>query len=828
MTGQCSFTTHSIQDTQLPPPQTLWTYTTGDIVDSSPAVAYGNVYVGSNDAKVYCLDAATGALVWNYTTGVAIWGSPAIADSKVYIGSFDKKFYCLNALTGALVWNFTTGGNVYSAPAVVDGNVYVGSDDSKVYCFNAANGALVWNYTTRGGVGSSPAVVDGNVYVGSKDFSFYCLNAANGALVWNYTTGGGASSSPAVGDDRVYVASRDKTVYCLDAATGASIWNYTTGAMIWTSSPALAGGKVYVGSGDRKVYCLNAANGALVWNYTTGGPVYGSSPAVADGKVYVGSYDNGKVYCLDAATGALIWNYRTDTPPGSWGVWSSPAVANGVVYVGSEDKSIYAFGATARFDWSLVTEGRALKAYPDLREYVWQKNASRAPNGPYDKIGLHRLVKTGITPKGVVFMLPGLYSSGEKLVSNPATDSFTKTENDSNCIYWANKGFDVYTIDYRNHFIPMNFNKSQLSFTADWGIDQFMSDIKEAVDKTKEISGAQKVFMSGISWGGILAQFYAAKYWQQDLRGLVLLDPGPVKSTVAKNQNLTNSYNLTTTVNTMKTAGGWLWENPQQSNTPSSLNPGYIFLIQFAAQNPGAPAQYLNGTLVTTINPRTNKTWTNITEWIEYQYNPSSSNTYGGYSNITVNMNLAAQGERYYPVRVFLDYAAMLDWTVCPYLPYDYFAHVNEINVPVLAFRSGLNLAAFGNITNGMATKDFTWTVLPNYGHNDVFQGTYSARDVSQPALDWMRGQLVGLKATAFCSVTVLPGWTWWFFAHSNGGTGSHTYQWYEGTTMLQGQTAMVLPVTKTLPGTCTYYCKVTDSEGATAYSNTVTLTVLG
>src|SRR4030067_2536246 len=93
-------------------------------------------------------------------------------------------------------------------------------------------------------------------------------------------------------------------------------------------------------------------------------------------------------------------------------------------------------------NWTLIHDGREVKAYSDLKEYVWQKNATMAPNGSYDKIGLHRLVKTGITPKGVVFMLPGLYGSGERLVSNPATDSFTKTENMSQCTYWANRGFD--------------------------------------------------------------------------------------------------------------------------------------------------------------------------------------------------------------------------------------------------------------------------------------------------------------------------------------------------------------------------------------------------
>ena len=47
----------------------VWNYTTGGLVESSPAVAGGYVYVGSTDNNVYCLDAVTGAKIWNYTTG---------------------------------------------------------------------------------------------------------------------------------------------------------------------------------------------------------------------------------------------------------------------------------------------------------------------------------------------------------------------------------------------------------------------------------------------------------------------------------------------------------------------------------------------------------------------------------------------------------------------------------------------------------------------------------------------------------------------------------------------------------------------------------------
>jgi outer membrane protein assembly factor BamB len=313
---------------------TLWNYTTGGWVLGC-AVADGFVYAGSHDFKVYCLKAATGALVWNYTTGDIVWSCPAVVGGFVYSGSNDRKVYCLNATTGTLVWNYTTGDAVESEVAVVDGLVYVGSLDKAVYCLNATTGTLVWSYTTGGVIIDCPAVGGGLVYVGSGDWNIYCLNATTGTLVWSYTTGSGVDSCPAVVGGLVYVGGLDWKVYCLNATTGALVWNYTTGNYV-DSSPAVVGGLVYVGSWDWNVYCLNATTGALVWNYTTGGVVWGSSPAVAGGFVYVGSNDT-KVYCLNAVTGALVWNYKTGGLPGN------PAVVD-VVYVGSEDGVVYAFG----------------------------------------------------------------------------------------------------------------------------------------------------------------------------------------------------------------------------------------------------------------------------------------------------------------------------------------------------------------------------------------------------------------------------------------------------------------------------------------------------
>jgi pimeloyl-ACP methyl ester carboxylesterase len=492
-------------------------------------------------------------------------------------------------------------------------------------------------------------------------------------------------------------------------------------------------------------------------------------------------------------------------------------------------KSAFIRRATAADDnWTLVNNGTSLKGYPSLREYSWQKVASMPPNGAFDKIGLHRLIKLNSTAKGVVFICPGTYASGETILSNPPESSLTLSENSSQPIYWANRGFDVYVIDYRTHFVPSSINStSQLAFMADWGWDQWISDIKEGVNKAKEVSGTSKVFIAGQSFGGNAAIFYASKYWPQDLLGIILLDGG----TPSKRAVTTNKYNLTATLNLMKASGNWTLETPNlSSGAISNVSSGIYFRDQYAFNNPSAPAEYPSGTpLQPTINPLTNRTWANITEYMSYQFMAAkTSNIDDGIGNVTADIYWSAMGDRYWPVRLSVENSAIFDWTNCPDVTYDFDDNYKNINVPLLSFTSGLfGYPMRGNLTNGLATTDFTSILLPKYGHLDVFTGIYSARDVSQPVLDWMLGQLSGLKATAFCNVAVLPGWTWYFFVHSCGGIGSCTYQWYEGTTLLQGQTSMVLPVTKTTIGVYTYYCKITDSQGAATNSNTVTLTVI-
>src|SRR5262249_13351555 len=110
----------------------------GNLSYSSPAVAYGMVFVG-NGTTLYAFDASTGTRLWTFPTGDWIQSSPAVANGVVYVGSADDNLYALDTGTGGELWHYTTNGAVWSSPAVVNGAVYVGSvpgySDGYFYAF---------------------------------------------------------------------------------------------------------------------------------------------------------------------------------------------------------------------------------------------------------------------------------------------------------------------------------------------------------------------------------------------------------------------------------------------------------------------------------------------------------------------------------------------------------------------------------------------------------------------------------------------------------------------------------------------------------------------
>ncbi len=121
-----------------------WQTTTpdGSLIHSTPTVAHGCVFFGTELGNAYALNADTGKVVWkralgeggegsNFAEGAGIVGAPAVVGRTVYVGATTPKGSVLSALdrdTGKVVWKRVVdkdeGGGLDSSPVPFKGMIF--------------------------------------------------------------------------------------------------------------------------------------------------------------------------------------------------------------------------------------------------------------------------------------------------------------------------------------------------------------------------------------------------------------------------------------------------------------------------------------------------------------------------------------------------------------------------------------------------------------------------------------------------------------------------------------------------------------------------------
>ena len=189
-----------------------WATTLAGPVKAAPAYYKGILYVGDYGGDMNAVDAGTGKLIWQsgslgngFGSGGEFYSTPAIAFGRVYAGNNDGRIYSYDLKDGALAWTHSTGGYVYSGPTVASTQhapptVYIGSFDGNIYALNAKNGETRWAHSAGGQVIGSLSAVGEIVYV--AEFTTGGTNGYDmktGRQVFHYKTG---TYTPVISDGR--------------------------------------------------------------------------------------------------------------------------------------------------------------------------------------------------------------------------------------------------------------------------------------------------------------------------------------------------------------------------------------------------------------------------------------------------------------------------------------------------------------------------------------------------------------------------------------------------------------------------------------------------
>ena len=242
----------------------LWTYETGDPIDSSAAIVDGVVYVGAGNGDLLALDLASGKLRWKYATGNLIGeSSPAVGPDAVYVGDLGGLVHAVNLRDGKPLWTFKTGAEIKSSPVLVNDVVLIGSYDvaplrpRRAFGQAAVEGGrprdrCMPRRPFRTASRSSPAATA----------VFRAIRVADGTEAYHVESGAYTGASPLLDNGRAYFGTFNYEVLAVDLKQRRIEWRYSDpdSRFPYYSSAALDNGRLIVGGRDKLVHAIDAAH----------------------------------------------------------------------------------------------------------------------------------------------------------------------------------------------------------------------------------------------------------------------------------------------------------------------------------------------------------------------------------------------------------------------------------------------------------------------------------------------------------------------------------------------------------------------------------------
>jgi outer membrane protein assembly factor BamB len=303
---------------RYPKVEAQWTFNTGYLIASTPAVAKHVVVIGDASGTVYGLALKNGKVLWRFKTKGPVYSTPAVADGLAVFGSTDGNIYAITADRGQEVWRVQTERPVVASPVVSNGRVFIGSSEREFRALKLADGKPAWEFGGLGGfVETRPLVYQNKVIFGAWDQNLYAIDVQTGELAWSWKGDhpgvlySPAACWPVAADGKIFLVAPDRQMTAISAATGKQLWR--TGEYKVRESIGLGRNPeyVYVRAMNDFFYAFSARNHQKVWEQNAHfGYDINSAMLVEKGGVVFYGTKNGLLFALDSRTGAIPWEHK--------------------------------------------------------------------------------------------------------------------------------------------------------------------------------------------------------------------------------------------------------------------------------------------------------------------------------------------------------------------------------------------------------------------------------------------------------------------------------------------------------------------------------------
>ncbi|QIG53301.1 PQQ-binding-like beta-propeller repeat protein [Altererythrobacter sp. BO-6] len=269
----------------------------------------GRVYATNGVGEVVALDADNGTEIWKVQPAGPLRGSPTIAFGQIYVMTQDNQIFSLNASNGELEWQeggSATQAGVFgvAAPAAGQGSVIAGYSSGELSAYRYENGRTLWadalartSISTEVGalsdIDADPIIDSGRVYALGQGGRMAAYELLTGQRIWELNLAG--ISTPAIAGEWIFTLTDDARLLAIARSTGRVRWmtqlqqyrdeKDRKGPIFWTG-PVLAGNQLWVASSRGLLYKVSTGEGSAQQYLDLNQPI-SLPPIVADNMMYI-------------------------------------------------------------------------------------------------------------------------------------------------------------------------------------------------------------------------------------------------------------------------------------------------------------------------------------------------------------------------------------------------------------------------------------------------------------------------------------------------------------------------------------------------------------
>ncbi|WP_095013404.1 PQQ-binding-like beta-propeller repeat protein [Tsuneonella mangrovi] len=281
--------------------------------------ANGHVYATNGVGEVVALDANTGNEIWRVHPAGPLRGAPTIAFGSVYVMTQDNQIFALAETDGSVQWQESgssaqTGVFGVAAPAAGQGTVVAGYSTGELVAYRYENGRVLWSdalartsISTEVGaltdIDADPIIDRGRVYALGQGGRMAAYELVTGQRIWELNLAG--ISTPAVSGEWIFTLTDQGKLLAISRNTGKVRWiadlprykneKKKKDAIFWRG-PVLAGNQLWVVNTLGQVWTVSVGEGSAASWQRLNGPV-SLPPIVANKTLYILD-DSGRIYAF--------------------------------------------------------------------------------------------------------------------------------------------------------------------------------------------------------------------------------------------------------------------------------------------------------------------------------------------------------------------------------------------------------------------------------------------------------------------------------------------------------------------------------------------------